>query len=224
MRFFLPLGLVLLAASFVLAQGYTPGGSNTTYFPGMGFGGGGYGWGGHASTAEEGVQRGFADVVRSAGAANLMNSAAAQNWEAARKQYIENRLQATDTFFEMRRVNAEARDAKRPRPLSTEQYVRLARQQAPARLSVSQFDPLSGTISWPGLLRADQFKAERETIEKLFKERATGVDTNATEIDAAIQALSDKLRPAAQTANANDFIQARRFVESLAQEARLVRG
>jgi hypothetical protein len=74
------------------------------------------------------------------------------------------------------------------------------------------------------MLRDAQFKAERETIEKLFKERATGVDTNAAEISTAIQALSDKLRTQAQTANANDFIQARRFVESLIQEARLTRG
>lgn len=223
MRFYLTAMFAVLVGSLVLAQDYTPGG-NTTFVPGVGFDSGGYGWGGHASTEAEGVQRGFADVVRSAGAANLMNSAAARNWESARKQYIENRLQATETFFEMRQVNAEARAAKRPRPLSTEQYVRLARLQAPSRLSVSQFDPTSGTIGWPGLLRGDQFKAERETIEKLFKERATGVDSNASEIDAAIQALSDKLRPLAQTTSANDFIQARRFVESLANEARLIRG
>jgi hypothetical protein len=214
---------MVLAGSLLLAQDYTPGGSSAAFVPGFGSGSG-YGWGGHSSTEAEGVQRGFADVVRSAGAANLMNSEAARNWESARKQYIENRLQATETFFEMRQTNAEARAAKRPRPLSTEQYVRLARMQAPSRLSVSQFDPTSGTIGWPGLLRGDQFKAERETIEKLFKERATGVDTNASEISAAIQALSDKLRPLAQSTSANEFIQARRFVESLAHEARLIRS
>jgi hypothetical protein len=219
MRFYLTAGLMLIAGSLVWAQDYGSGGG---YVPGYGWGGGG-GYG-HASTEAEGAQRGFADVVRSVGAANLMNSEAAKNYEDARKKYIENRLQATETFFEMRRVNTESRAAQRPRPLSTEQYVRLARQQAPTRLSVSQFDPLSGTISWPGMLRDAQFKAERETIEKLFKERATGVDTNAAEISTAIQALSDKLRTQAQTANANDFIQARRFVESLIQEARLTRG
>src|SRR4029453_17208717 len=133
--------LVILVASLVPAQEYVPGGSSSAYIPGYGFGGGtAYG---HASTEAEGIQRGFADVVRSAGAANLMNSEAAKNYEDARKKYIENRLQATETFFDMRRVNQQSRSPERPRPLSTEQYVRLARQQAPTRLSVSQFDPLS---------------------------------------------------------------------------------
>ena len=219
MRFYLTIALVLTAGAFVVGQDYVPGGG--TYVPGYGWGGGGYH---HSSTEAEGAARGFADVVRSAGAANLMNSEAAKNYEDARKKYIENRLQATETFFEMRRVNTESRAAQRPRPLSTEQYVRLARQQAPSRLSVSQFDPLSGTISWPGILRDAQFKTERETIEKLFVERARGVATNSLEIDEAIRALSDRLRPEAQSANANDFIQARKFVESLAHEARLTRG
>ena len=221
MRYILTAGLVVVVASLAIAQQYVPGG-NTAYIPGYGFGGGtAYG---HASTVEEGVQRGFADVVRSAGAANLMNSAAAQNWEAARKQYIENRLQATETFFDMRRVNAESRAAERPRPLSTEQYVRLARQQAPVRLSVSQFDPLSGTISWPGILQDNQYKAEREAIEKLFQERAKGTTSNSAKIDAAIQALADKLKPAAQTTSANEYIQAKKFVDSLANEAKMARG
>ncbi|MCI0358099.1 MAG: hypothetical protein L0211_06435 [Planctomycetaceae bacterium] len=222
MRYHIAAAVVVLIASLVWAQEYVPGGSSGTYIPGYGFGGGSiYG---HASTEAEGAQRGFADVVRSAGAANLMNSEAAKNYEDARRKYIENRLEATETFFEMRRVNAESRAVKRPRPLSTEQYVRLARQQAPARLSVSQFDPLSGTINWPAVLRREQFSTDRQAIEALFKERASGVDTNSAEIDAACRAMLDRLRPEAQTLNANDFIQARRFVESLAHEARLLRG
>ena len=40
---------------------------------------GGYGY--HSSTLEEGVQRGAADLVRSYGMANLLNSQAAQQFE-----------------------------------------------------------------------------------------------------------------------------------------------
>ena len=36
----------------------------------------------HASTVQEGAARGMADVIRSTGAANLMNSEAAKNFEA----------------------------------------------------------------------------------------------------------------------------------------------
>jgi len=49
-------------------------------------GGGGYH---HASTVEEGAARGMADVIRSRGAANMMNSEAAINYEQARKSNID---------------------------------------------------------------------------------------------------------------------------------------
>lgn len=223
MRTYMVLTILGLGTAAALAQDYVPGGAGGSYLPGYGYGGGGYGYS-HTSTEAEGVQRGFADIVRSAGAANLMNSAAAKNYEDARKKYIENRLQATETFFEMRRVNQESRDAKRPRPLSTEQYVRLARQQAPERLSVSQLDPLSGTINWPGVLRDEKFKADREAIELLFKERSRGITSNSRAIGDACQALLDRLKPEAETLSANEFIRVRRFVESLANEARLLPG
>ena len=223
MRTYLVLSILALIGVAAVAQDYVPGGSSGTYVPGVGFGGGGYGYG-HASTEAEGVQRGFADVVRSAGAANLMNSAAAKNYEDARKKYIENRLQATETYFEMRRVNQESRDAKRPRPLSTEQYVRLARQQAPLRLSVSQLDPLSGTIGWPAVLQNEKYKADRELIEKLFQERSRGVASNHGEIEKACEALLEKLKPEANALEANDFIRAKKFVESLEYEVKLAQG
>ena len=71
----------------------------------------------YSSTYEEGVQRGYADIVRSQGMANLMNSEAAKKYEEARREYLDNRLKATQTYFEMRRVNQEARSRERTSPL-----------------------------------------------------------------------------------------------------------
>jgi hypothetical protein len=221
MRIYLAATLIGLAAAVACAQtGYVPGGGDGYYVPGYGYGGYGYS---HSSTEAEGTARGLADIVRSAGAANLMNSEAAKTLEEARKKYIENRLQATETYFAMRRVNEEARDAKR-RPLSMEQYVRLARQQAPERLSVSQLDPFSGTIGWPTVLRDEKFKADREAIEQLFRERARGIAFNYAEIEKACDALLDRLGPEANTLDANNFIRAKKFVESLKHEVRLAQG
>src|SRR5262245_16429695 len=55
---------------------------------GVVFGQWGYSY--HSSTLEEGVQRGFADVVRSQGMANLYNAQAAGQFESARSQYLDN--------------------------------------------------------------------------------------------------------------------------------------
>jgi hypothetical protein len=175
----------------------------------------------HSSTEIEGTQRGFADFIRSAGAASLLNSEATSKYEDARKKYLENRLQATQTYFDMRRINAEARRSQRSLPLSLEAYQRLARQQAPERLSVSQLDPLTGTISWPVVLQRADYQVEREELERLYRERATGVQYHYDGIQTATDRFLERLKTDVNQFEPNDFIRAKKFVESLAYETRL---
>src|SRR5262245_33374111 len=177
----------------------------------------------HSSTLEEGVQHGYADVVRSYGMANLLNSQAANQFEQARKQYIENQLGATQTYFEMRRYNTEARRAERGTPLSTEQYVRLAREQAPNSLTATQLDPLTGAIGWPTTLRIPEYEALRRRIERLFQERATGYIVQG-EIQKAIGDFDAQLKADIMRFQPNDYIGAKRFLESLAWAARGVQS
>ena len=76
-----------------------------------------------ASTVGESHARGMSDIVRSAGEANLNNSAAAQNWAQARSMEMENRLQYTSSYFENRRMNREYTAAERgPRPVPTARH------------------------------------------------------------------------------------------------------
>ena len=177
----------------------------------------------YSSTLEEGVQRGYADVVRSYGMANLLNSQAANQIEQTRKAYIENRLRATQTYFEMRRYNAEARRAEQGTPLSTEQYVRLARQQAPEPLTATQLDSLTGTISWPAPLRMAEYEPFRRRIERLFQDRATGYLVYG-EIQQAIEEFSAQLKNDIMRFPANDYVAAKKFLDSLAWAARGVQS
>lgn len=125
-----------------------------------------------ASTVGESYARGVSDMVVAAGQANLLNSEAAINVETARSAYLDNRLKATDTYFEMRRRNREYREAERgPRPTS-EQLFRLANERVPTKLSVSELDPLTGAVAWPLLLQRPEFDAHRATLEKAFGEWA----------------------------------------------------
>ena len=206
--------IVLVIASAAAAQ-YTPGG-----VPIGAYGSGGYGWGGHSSTYAEGVQRGYADMLRSQGMANLLNSEASKNYEDARKKYMENRMQATQTYFEMRRYNTEARRAEKASPLSMEGYVRLARQQAPAQLSTSQLDPLTGTINWPAQLRQPEYAALRASVEKLFHDRAAGV-ADPTAIAKACEAFQDQLKAdISKFPGANEYTAAKNFLSSLSYVSR----
>lgn len=176
----------------------------------------------HASTLEEGIQRGYADIVRSRGMANLLNSEAAKNYEDARRYALENRLKATQTYFEMRRYNAEARRAARSTPLSMEQYVRLARQQAPSRLSVSQLDPFTGKVSWPVVLQRPEYDELRSNIDTLFSVRASGAVLSYGEIDKACEQFLEVLKRDLETFDQNDYILAKNFIQSLAYESQLV--
>jgi hypothetical protein len=173
----------------------------------------------YASTLEEGAQRGYADVVRSVGMANLLNSQAANQIEQARKQYIENQMKATQTYFEMRRYNTEARRAARSTPLSMEQYVRLARQQAPEPLTATQLDPLTGSVNWPPPLRKPEYEQLRRRVERLFQDRATGYVVYG-EIQQACDEFSAHLKADTNLFPPNDFIAARKFLDSLAWASR----
>ena len=182
------------------------------------------GWGSYSSTAAEGQARGMADVVRSAGQANLMNSAAARNYEEARSRALDNRLKNTSTYFQARAENRAARAAEESPPLTSEQLFRIAHRAAPKALTTQELDPFTGTIDWPILLRDESFLNNRASIEQLFGERAReGRDFSyqtlvqiQTEIDAWIATLSARIKEY----RPQDFIEAKRFLESLSHQAR----
>jgi len=173
----------------------------------------------YSSTLEEGVQRGYADVVRSYGMANLLNSQASTQFEQTRKAYLENQLKATQTYFEMRRYNTEARRAERGTPLSMEQYVRIARDTAPEPLTATQLDSLTGTINWPAPLRQPAYEALRRRVDRLFQDRATGY-TVYGEIQKAIEDFAAQLKADVDRFPAADYVAAKKFLDSLAWAAR----
>jgi hypothetical protein len=169
------------------------------------------------------VQRGYADVVRSYGMANLLNSQAMNQVEQARKQYIENQVKATQAYFELRRYVAEARHAEQPMPLSMEQYVRLAREAAPAPLTATQLDPLTGVVNWPKPLMLPEFAGFRQRIDQLFQQRAAGYLVFLP-AQKAIQEFTDVLNAQANVFDAKDFVVSRRFLDSLLMAAKGVQS
>ncbi|MEX0819303.1 MAG: hypothetical protein WD070_06910, partial [Pirellulaceae bacterium] len=203
--------VVFMGTLSVQAQGYSP------YFNAVGPGS--YN---HASTAAEGAARGMADVVRSAGAANLMNSEAAINLEEARKRNIENHLQYTEAYFQMKSINQQYREAQRQPPPSQQQAIRLSKSRLPDRLSANRLDPLTGQLAWPLGLRSEVMEQDRARLDELFALRADrGYLTTEEYVEAKqlTDRMTDELREYAQTIGGNASIEARKFLESLAYEA-----
>jgi hypothetical protein len=103
-----------------------------------------------------------------------------------------------------------------------EEYVRLARAQAPDRLSVSQLDPFTGTIAWPPALRRAEYDNLRGRIETLFQARASGTTLAYDEIGRLCDEFLEVLKADMETFKQPEYIQAKNFVQSLAYESQLV--
>jgi hypothetical protein len=193
-----------------------------------GFGWGGGGWGNYASTAQQGAAYGMAQMMRAQGYQNLQNSEAAKNWEQATTMEMQNRLQWTETYFEMRKVNREARAAEAPPPVTHERAIRLAKMAAPRRLASTELDPVTGQIDYPLVLQDDVFRPYRERLDALFAHRAkTGGSIQFEDyqlIQGTVAEFIEALKSRVGDYAAGEYGRARTFLNSLAHETRFPAG
>ena len=221
--------LVAIAVLAVLAQAETPT-SGGGFIPGIGFHGDGYDYpySYHSSTLQEGYARGIGDVIRAEGEYNLATSAAAVNFSEARRRQIENQKLWTQTYFEIREYNRQQRDAeiKRERG-SPEDWIRIAQAGKPKRLDNRDLDAVTGQIRWPILLTGDNFEQQRALLEKTFAARAYHGVLCAEDFLNALQVIDEmftNLKDNIQSLPAQEYVEAKRFLRSLAYEARLPAG
>lgn len=189
---------------------------------------GGYGGGYRAATAEESVLRGMSDAVRSAGEYNLSTSEAAINYQQARSMEYENRLQGTNTYFEMRQINSAYRAAERGPRITQEDAIRNAAARAPNRMTKTDLDPLTGDIVWPIVLQTDLFAELRGQLDSRYHDRASSGGAIGANGFFEIQQLTEEML-ALLKANVADihpqgYTMAKSFLEGLAYESRFPTG
>jgi len=191
-------------------------------------GGMGYNRGGYASTAAQGAAYGMSEMMRAQGAQNLENSEAAKNWQDAKTQEIQNRMRWTETYFEMRKSNKEARDAEAGPPVTQEQAIRMAKMTVPPRLVSTQLDPVTGHIEYPIVLQDSIFTPYRAELDKLFAHRASSGGSlqyeQFQEIQRTVSKFIDVLKDNVGKYAAGDYGKARSFLNSLAHESRFPSG
>jgi hypothetical protein len=192
--------------------------------------GGGFGFnrGGYASTAGQAASYGMSEMMRAQGYQNLQNSEAAKNWQAAKTLEMQNRMRWTETYFEMRKTNREARAAEEGPPVSHEQMIRMAKMGLPPRLGSTQLDPVTGHIEYPLALTSKQFAPYREELDKLFADRASSGGSMQYEqyqqIQQTVSKFIDVLKENVDNYSAGDYGRARTFLDSIANEARFPAG
>ncbi len=192
-------------------------------------GGGGYYYGGYSSGYPgswytSAYLKGMADVVRSAGYASLMNGQAAQSYEKAFSTDLDNRLKATNNYFAVKRMNLSLQSQSRGTPSTPAELVHQAHEMAPKRLSTTQLDPFTGEVAWPTVLKDDRYEKLRESVEQRFGDSQANGGSGADYRDmiGAIDALRTAMAKNIADYNPSAYVEARKFLDSLAYEARLI--
>ena len=136
----------------------------------------------------------------------------------AQRQDIENRAQWTQTYFDMRAVNRAARAAERgPRP-TMEQMVRIAHEGAPAPLSPSQVNPVTGKIEWPVVLQIEAYASKRADLDQLLAKQAVLGGLGYSDQEKArdsIDGIMETLRAQIHDVPPVEYVSARNFLRSL---------
>jgi hypothetical protein len=184
-----------------------------------------YGYGGdRATTPIQGIDYGIARIIRDEGVYNLLTSQAALDLSEVQRREILNWRLWTETYFELRKLNHEARAAERGRHPTEADFIRYAQMGKPRRLTPSELDAVTGQLTWPVLLQTPEFAPFRGEVQRAFAQRAaTGVMSGeeSFRVRQVGEMMLGLLRQQIQDVPAVDFIAARRFVESLMFEARL---
>jgi hypothetical protein len=174
----------------------------------------------HASTVEQGVLDGYAAVTSSAGQANYFNSLAAINYQDARSRSIQNNKAYVESYFYMKQANTSAR---KPLRLTTEQLTAIAKDAAPDRLSPQDYDSTLGRLHWPAALLTDDFAAERDALESMFRNRSPGDmgagSTFYADVKQLSSALQAKLGNHIAELDPAQYIAAKKFLQGVTVES-----
>ena len=189
---------------------------------GSSYGGGGGGSGGVA-TVDGSYLSGSAALAEGLGKYNYDSARAARQIEDATHQAIENRLLAQRSYYESRGLNNSHWLAEHPR-CTPDQLAQINQSRLPRRLTSRDLDPTWGVISWPAVLERPEFETVREQFGDVFAHRfeerfgvGSAVYSRAQCLAHAMRAILDEQRA---SMSQMEWIQAMRFIESLAYETR----
>jgi hypothetical protein len=198
------------------AMGGMPNGMGSSY------GGGGGGSGGVA-TVDGSYLSGAAALAKGLGKYNYDSALAARQIEDATHQAIENRLLAQRSYYEVRRLNNSHWLAEHPRS-TPEQAAQINQSRLPRRLTPSDLDPMWGSIRWPAVLERPEFETMREQFGDIFAHRSEEPFGVGSAVYSRTQCLAHAMRAVLDEHRTSmsqmEWIQAMRFIESLAYETR----
>lgn len=180
---------------------------------------------GHSSTFEEGYLRGSAAVIQSAGQANYMNSIAAVNYQEATRKQIENQGLYVRNNIKNRELVHQFRERYRPSAPTQEEWQRVTEASLPDRLTTDQFDPITGKLIWPYILRSEEYRAFRERIDAIYSNRTPDNSGDGSpsqrELASLIDGMKMLLKSNINTVTLSQYASAKWFLKSVDYEAQI---
>jgi hypothetical protein len=180
----------------------------------------------NSSTFGEGMQRGYASVLRGAGELAYMDSLAAINYQEAFRKALENRVAYTKAAMEIKAMRAEYRERYAPRPFVGEARKKAIEYYLPKKLTATQFNADTSEIVWPHILRQAEYAPLCIEIGQVFKTRTfeNSGDGSPTQlrIDKLTKSLAALLRENINSMSAEQYIYASEFIRSLNLEGKSV--
>ncbi len=179
---------------------------------------------GHSSTLVEGSLRGQAAVISSVGQTVYFDSLAAVNYVEAYKRAIENSVAVTKAYYERREIREEFMQKYGPKPFIGEARKKFIEYYQPKRLSAQEFNQEQRKLTWPHILRQQQFAPVKEQVDQVFATRgATNSGDGSTthrEVLQLCNALQGLLRENIGSMTADQYITGLEYVRSVELEAR----
>ncbi len=179
----------------------------------------------HASTFEEGYMLGAASVIQSAGQANYANSLAAVNFQEAYRRQLENSRLYVQVFLERREMVRQYLDRYGDHPPTREQLERIAKSALPDRLTAEEYDPVTGKLVWPHILRDEAYAPFRKRIDELMAARTPENSGDGSpwqrELHQLIDSTKRVLKQNIDTVTSQQYARAKWFLMSLDYEGTL---
>jgi hypothetical protein len=189
---------------------------------GSSYGGGG-GGSGSVATVDGSYLNGSAALAEGLGKYNYDSALAARQIEDAMHQASENRLLAQRSYYEARGLNKAQWLAEHPRS-TPEQFAQINQSRLPRRLTAIDLDPTWGLIRWPAVLERPEFEKLREQFGGIFAHRSEERFGVGSAVYSRTQCLAHDMRTLLDEQRTSmsqmEWIQAMRFIESLAYETR----
>jgi hypothetical protein len=146
--------------------------------------------------------------------------------EQVRKLRMENDMQEAKNWYAKKKLYQDYRKANQPSRLTAKKLAELAHNKAPVRLTAAEIYRSSSEVSWPPLLERECFDQKRAELERLMAERTpadSGIGSqNCAQVQQAVGQMKDLLKDRIDETNPMDYVATKKFLDSLAYEARFV--